>query len=51
VAVDPGRAHGAGAREEALPPVPWTLKVLAGAVALYLGFRALQGAAWLADRL
>jgi hypothetical protein len=46
-AVDPGRAHGA----EALPPVPLSLKVLAAAVSLYLGFRALQGVAWVVDRL
>jgi hypothetical protein len=47
VAVDPGRAK----RVEALPPVPWSLKVLAGAAALYLGFRALQGVAWVVERV
>jgi len=27
-------------------PFPWHLKLLAGAVALYLGFRAWQGVEW-----
>ena len=30
-----------------LAPVPWHLKLLAGAVALYLGWRAFQGIEWL----
>ncbi len=34
-----------------LEPVPWHLKLLAGAVALYLGWRAFQGIEWLVHRL
>ena len=30
----------------ALPPVPWHFKLLVGAVALYLGWRAVQGVDW-----
>ena len=32
-------------------PVPWHLKVLVGAVALYLGYRAYEGVAWVVGRL
>ena len=63
-AVDPGGAHTAvsvspGAPDEPssppdddenLPPIPWHLKLLAGAVAVYLGYRALQGIEWLVGR-
>lgn len=62
--VDPGKAHvatdemadAAGAPrdpevDEELPPIPWHLKALAAAVALYLGFRAWQGIEWVAHRL
>ena len=54
--VDPGHAHEAGseARAEAkpdddedLPPIPWHLWLLAGALAIYLGYRAMQGIEWL----
>jgi hypothetical protein len=59
--VDPGHAHGpsgaaagtdsgADAEQEAdepLGPIPWHLKLLAGALALYLGYRAFQGIEWL----
>jgi hypothetical protein len=31
-------------------PFPWHLKLLAGAVALYLGFRAWQGIEWILHR-
>ncbi len=60
--VEPGRARpgtppeptgvtpGAGHDEEDLGPIPWHLKLLAGAVALYLGYRALQGVEWIIDR-
>jgi hypothetical protein len=34
-----------------LDPIPWHLKLLAGAVALYLGWRAFQGIEWLVHRL
>lgn len=34
----------------ALPPVPWHLKLLVGAVALYLGWRAVQGVDWVLGR-
>ena len=33
-----------------LEPVPWHLKLLASAVALYLGWRAFQGIEWLIHR-
>lgn len=56
-AVEPGRAHAAPpvagdavTEEEALPPIPWHLKLLAAAVAIYLGYRAFQGIEWLVGR-
>lgn len=59
--VDPGKAHvatdeviGSGADPESneeSPPIPWHLKALAAAVALYLGFRAWQGVDWVARHL
>jgi hypothetical protein len=55
--VDPGHAHAPvpavpaeDAEEEDLPPIPWHLKLLAAAVAIYLGYRALQGIEWLVGR-
>lgn len=50
-AVDPGTAPVAGAAATASPedeqvPVPWHLKLLAGAVVVYLGFRAWAGVEW-----
>ena len=33
--------------EEPLGPIPWHLKLLAGALAVYLGYRAWQGIEWL----
>ena len=36
--------------EEDLGPIPWHLKLLAGAVALYLGWRAFQGIEWVVHR-
>ncbi len=38
-------------QEEPLPPLPWHFKALAGAIALYLGFRAFQGIDWLIRHL
>jgi len=57
--VDRGRAHAGaadGAEEplgaaETLPPVPWHLKLLGAALALYLGYRAWQGIEWVWHRL
>jgi len=40
----------APAADEETLPVPWHLKVLAGAVALYLGYRAYEGIVWLVHR-
>jgi hypothetical protein len=37
--------------DEELAPLPWHFKALAGAIALYLGFRALQGIEWLTAHL
>jgi len=45
--VDPGGAH-AGEEDEGLGPIPWHLKLLLGALAIYLGWRAWQGIEWLA---
>jgi hypothetical protein len=51
--VDAGRAHTASSSpvgtedDETLPPIPWHLWLLAGALAVYLGYRAMQGIEWL----
>jgi hypothetical protein len=49
--VDPGHAHvatpDAEDDEEELPPIPWHLWLLAAALAVYLGYRAMQGIEWL----
>ena len=47
--VDPGKAKTAAAAtdDEPLEPVPWHLKLLLAAVAVYLGYRAFQGIEWL----
>ncbi len=52
--VDPGHAHTAAAPSQTvddddddLPPIPWHLWLLAGALAVYLGYRAMQGIEWL----
>ena len=57
--VDPGRAHPVEVKavdakpgvdaddDEDLPPIPWHLWLLAGALAVYLGYRAMQGIEWL----
>jgi hypothetical protein len=52
--VDPGRAQLAAAAPDAeagedddeLGPLPWHLKLLACALAVYLGYRAYQGIEW-----
>jgi len=59
--VDPGHAHTAAEAEatpksqrdddEELPPIPWHLWLLAGALAVYLGYRAMQGIEWLLGAL
>jgi len=57
--VEPGHAHTHAHAEaqksdaveddddEDLPPIPWHLWLLAGALAVYLGYRAMQGIEWL----
>ena len=35
------------ADDESLPPIPWHLWLLAAALAVYLGYRAMQGIEWL----
>ena len=51
--VEPGHARTAEAKlpdaedDEDLPPIPWHLWLLAGALAIYLGYRAMQGIEWL----
>ncbi len=37
--------------EERRTPLPWHLKLLAGALAIYLGFRAWQGIEWIIHTL
>ncbi len=46
--VDVGEVAAHGHDEEPLPPVPWHLKLLALAVALYLLYRLFQLVGWLA---
>jgi hypothetical protein len=56
--VDAGRARAASItpapdavdEDEDLPPIPWHLWLLAGALAIYLGYRAMQGIEWLLAR-
>ena len=43
----PATSEGPAADDEALDPVSWHFKLLLGAVALYLGYRAFQGIEWL----
>jgi len=43
-------AETAADASEPLGPIPWHLKLLAGALALYLGYRAWQGIEWLAHQ-
>ena len=54
-AVDPGSARAATSEAEdaddELGPIPWHLKLLAGALAVYLGYRAWQGIEWVAHKL
>jgi hypothetical protein len=56
-AVDPGGAHAAvdapadAPADVDLGPIPWHLKLLAGALAVYLGWRAWQGIEWVAHHL
>jgi hypothetical protein len=57
-AVDPGGARAVATDEAApdstadkddeLDPIPWHFKLLLGALAVYLGYRAFQGVEWLA---
>ena len=35
------------ADDEDLPPIPWHLWLLAAALAVYLGYRAMQGIEWI----
>jgi hypothetical protein len=58
--VDPGGARAqsdhpadnrAGDPDDDPLPLPWHFKVLAGALALYLGYRAFQGIEWLVQQL
>jgi len=39
------------AADRELPPVPWHLKLLAGALAVYLGYRFFQGIEWVAHHV
>jgi hypothetical protein len=44
------RAQRVDDPDEETLPVPWHLKLLVGAVALYLGYRAYEGIAWVVGR-
>ena len=46
-----GEALDARADPAEAPEVPWHFKLLVLATVLYLGWRAVQGIAWLAGRL
>ncbi len=53
--VERGRAHAVAtttddASDEQPVPLPWHLKLLAAALAVYLGFRAWQGIDWIIHR-
>jgi hypothetical protein len=50
-AVTPAPDRPPARKPDALPPVPWHLKMFGGALALYLGFRAWQGVEWLRHAL
>jgi len=50
--VDPGGARPAAqadvsGSDDPLEALPWHFKLLLGAIAVYLGYRALQGVEWL----
>jgi hypothetical protein len=61
--VDAGHAHHApltnptpptgpeADTDEPLDPVPWHFKLMLGALAIYLGYRALQGVEWVVQHL
>jgi hypothetical protein len=61
--VEPGRGRVASAEEqsaappangaapEELAPVPWHLKVIGGATVVYLGWRLVQGIAWVVKHI
>lgn len=47
----PGADDRLAGDDETPLPVPWHFKLLVGAIALYLGWRAFQGIEWLVHRL
>ena len=47
--VEVGEVAQASAEEEALPPIPWHLKLLALAIAVYLLYRFVQLIGWIAS--
>jgi hypothetical protein len=50
-AVNPAPAPASGPVEEPAVPVPWHLKLLLVALAIYLAYRAYQGVAWVVSLL
>lgn len=44
-------AAGQTPEAETLPPIPWHLKLVAGALAVYLGYRFFEMGEWLLRRL
>ncbi len=45
--VEVGAVAQAATEEEPLPPIPWHLKLLGVAIAIYLLYRLFQGLGWL----
>jgi hypothetical protein len=50
-AIDRDQAGGRPTVEETAEPVAWHLKLLLAALGMYLGYRAVQGAAWVVAHL
>jgi len=48
--VEPARPAPEHAPTDETVPLPWHLKLLAGAAAVYLGYRAWQGIEWVVHR-
>ena len=46
--VEVGDVARTAGEEQPLPPVPWHLKLLAVAVAIYLSYRLIQAIGWIA---
>jgi hypothetical protein len=49
-AVVPRPVTDSAGDDEPLGPIPWHLKFLAGALAIYLGYRAFEGIEWVVQQ-